>query len=406
MSFNVETQRKKFPSLFNSSDSSSIPIYFDNPAGTQTPQQVIDAVGEYYKTMNSNSGGLFPTSLKNDEMVRRTRNKVAQFLNAPNDDEIVFGPNITSMIFHLSRALAHTLSPGDDIVLTRLDHDANIAPWLRIAEEYKLNIKWVDINSEDCTLNLESFKKALKGKPKIVATTHASNAVGTITPIREIAQMAHSVGALHIVDAGQSAPHIPVNVQDIGCDFLLCSSYKFFGPHLGIMWGRYELLSSLPVYNVRPAQKDPPNRWEVGTLPYELIYGLGATMDYIKETGAGSYERAMEAIREYERSLTTKLISMLQTFPNILVTGILEPRKFDMRVPTVAFVHGEITPHVITEKLAHAGIYVRHGNYCSIEIMNRLGHVKHGMVRVGLTHYNTMEEIYKLELALQTFCSD
>jgi cysteine desulfurase family protein (TIGR01976 family) len=349
-------------------------------------------VSGYFTTMNANSGGTFATSQRSDAMVWATREKLARFLNAPSADEIVIGPNMTTLNFALSRALANTLNPGDEIVLTRMDHDANVSPWLRIAADRGLTVRWVDIREADCTLDLDSLEAALTEKTRLVATVHASNAVGTINPVAQIAQMAHAAGALYVVDAVQSAPHIPIDVQALGCDFLLCSSYKFFGPHAGILWGRYELLSRLPAYKVRPSKDRPPYRWETGTPAFELIAGIGAAVDYIESIGG------MAALRDYETELVAHLLDVLQAAPGVRVFGITDPAAYGARVPTVVFTHDRRTPTQIAEHLAARHIYVWDGNYYALEIMTRLGH--EAMVRVGLAHYNTHEEIERLAAAL------
>jgi cysteine desulfurase family protein (TIGR01976 family) len=385
-------------------------VFFDNPAGTQVPRRVIDAVSHYYLTMNANSGGVFSTSQRTDAMVDDARAKVADFLNAPSPDEVVLGPNMTTLNFSLSRALAKTLKPGDEIVLTRMDHDANVAPWLRIAEDHGLVVRWVDIRTADCTLDMDSLEAALTDRTKVVATVHASNAVGTINPVEQIAQMAHAAGALYVVDAVQSAPHIPIDVQAIGCDFLLCSAYKFFGPHIGVMWGRYDLLSSLPVYKVRPSKDKSPNRWETGTSSYETIAGVGAAMDYLESIGEeyGAAHRAhypqfsgrrqtlkaaMSVLMDYEGELVAHLIDAIQQTPGTTIAGITDPARLGERVPTVVFVKEGHAPEAIAEHLARHNIFVWNGNYYAVEIMDRLGRGEHGMVRVGLAHYNTHAEI-------------
>lgn len=393
MTFDIDTIRAQFPALSQTIDDLT-PVFFDNPAGTQVPNRVINAVTEYFTRMNANSGGVFPTSERSDSLVRSVRAKVARFLNAPRSDEIVFGANMTTLNFALSRALATAFAAGDEIVLTRMDHDANVAPWLRVAAERGMTVKWVDIRQGDCTLDLDTLEAALSSRTKIVATVHASNAVGTINPVGRIAEMAHAAGALHIVDAVQSAPHIPIDVQGIGCDFLLCSAYKFFGPHVGIMWGRYDLLESLPAYKVRPSKDKPPYRWETGTPAFELIAGVGAAVDYIEFAGG------MKKIGEYERELTAHLLEMLLGFPEIHIAGIVDPARLHERVPTVVFTHDRFTAEQVARQLAHQGIYVWDGNYYAVEIMERLGHGEHGMVRVGLAHYNTHAEIDRLEAAL------
>lgn len=413
MTFTAEAIRAQFPAL-NQPDTT---IFFDNPAGTQVPERVIEAVSHYYHTMNANSGGAFATSQRSDAMVRATRERMADFLNAPVADEIVFGPNMTTLNFALSRAIAKTLKPGDEIVLTRMDHDANVAPWLRIAEDYELVVRWTDILAEDCTLDLDSLEAALTDRTKVVATVHASNAVGTINPVAHIAQMAHAAGALYVVDAVQSAPHIPIDVQAIGCDFLLCSAYKFFGPHIGVLWGRYDLLAALPAYKVRPSKDVAPYRWETGTPSFETIAGVGAAVDYLEAVGqaygadyAGQFsgfsgrrltlKTAMAVLSHYERGLVTGLIESLKRVPGVKIAGITDPARYAERVPTVVFTKAGYTPLQIAEALARQNIYVWDGNYYAQEIMERLGHGEHGMVRVGLAHYNTMAEIKQLEAAL------
>ena len=403
---NVDAIRAQFPALNRAVDGGMLPVFFDNPAGTQVPQRVIDAVTHYYTTMNANHGGAFPTSRASDAMVEATRERLATFLNAPSPKEIVIGPNMTTLNFALSRALAQTLQPGDEILLTHMDHDANVSPWLRIAQDRGLVVRWVDILTDDCTLDMNSLEVMLSEKTRIVATVHASNAVGTINPVRAIADMAHAAGAIYVVDAVQSAPHILLDVQAIGCDFLLCSSYKYFGPHAGVMWGRSDLLESLPAYKVRPAADHAPHRWETGTAAFELIAGVGAAIEYLASLGGGQPDRAgieagMAALGAYERDLIAHLIPMLQSIPGIRIYGITDPQRFHERVPTVVFTMEGYTPLEVAAHLAKQHIYVWDGNYYAVEIMNVLGAAEHGMVRVGLAHYNTHDEIDRLESALR-----
>jgi len=394
-SFDFLASRAQFPALNGIAPDGQPPVFFDNPAGTQVPQAVIDAVSGYFTRMNANSGGAFATSQANDQMVRDTRALVAGFLNAPRAEEVVIGANMTTLNFALSRALAQQIGAGDEIVLTRMDHDANVSPWLRVAQDRGAIVKWVDIRESDCTLDLDTLEAALSERTKIVATVHASNAVGTINPVSKIAAMTHAAGALHIVDAVQSAPHVPLDVQALGCDFLLCSSYKFFGPHLGILWGRYDLLAELPAYKVRPSKDKPPYRWETGTPAFELIAGLGAAINYLNALGG------VAAFVPYERELAEHLVAMLQTLPGVTIAGITDINHFADRVPTVVFGHADYTPEQIAQHLAENNIYVWDGNYYAVEIMQRLNK-PNGMVRVGLAHYNTHAEIDRLEAALRT----
>jgi cysteine desulfurase family protein (TIGR01976 family) len=418
MLLDIHAVRSQFPSLHHAVTPGVLPVFFDNPAGTQVPQRVIQAVTHYYTHMNANSGGGFDTSLQTDIMLRQVREWVANFLNAPSPDEIVFGANMTTLNFSLSRALAKTLRAGDEIVLTRMDHDANVEPWRRVAEDYGLVVRWVDIIESDCTLDMSSLEAALTERTKVVATVHASNAVGTINPVRQIADMAHAAGAVYVVDAVQSAPHVPIDVQAIDCDFLLCSAYKFFGPHIGVLWGRYGLLESLPAYKVRPSKNKPPYRWETGTPSFETIAGVGAAIEYLADLGAqygGNYRDGlaatfsggkldlkvgMVALRAYESELVAHLLEVLQAVSGVRIYGITDPARYDERVPTVVFTHDELAPERIAAHMARHHIYVWDGNYYAVEIMERLGHAAQGMVRVGLAHYNTHDEIDRLGHAL------
>lgn len=402
MAFNVQQARVQFPALHQITERGVYPVYFDNPAGTQVPQHVIDAVTRYYTSTNANSGGAFATSQHSDAMVQKVRTQVAAFLNAPSPDEIVFGPNTTTLNFGLSRAIAKTLKPGDEIVLTRMDHDANVSPWLLIARDYDLTVRWVDIDPTDCTLDLNTLEDALTERTKVVATVHASNAVGTINPVRRIADMAKAAGALYVVDAVQSAPHIPVDVQAIGCDFLMCSAYKYFGPHIGVLWGHYELLASLPAYKVRPSRDVPPYRWETGTPSFETIAGVGAALEYLASFNEGVIAPSMmDVLIPYERELVTHLIDVLKNTSGVRIYGITDPARFAERVPTVVFSLDGYTPLQVAEHLAAHDIYVWDGNYYAVEIMERLGYGEHGLVRVGLAHYNTHEEIERFAAAMK-----
>ncbi len=418
MNLDLAAIRSHFPAL-NRREGDRLPIFFDNPGGTQVPESVIQAVGDYWRTMNANSGGAFATSRRSDAMVSETRVKVADFLRAASPKEIVFGANMTTLNFALSRALGATFAPGDELIVTRMDHEGNISPWLRLAADRGLTVKWVEVNTADATLNLDSLEAALSEKTRLVASVHASNAVGTINPVGRIAAMAHAAGALHVVDAVQSAPHVPIDVQAIGCDFLLCSSYKFFGPHAGILWGRHDLLESLPVYKVRPSHDEAPERWETGTPAFELINAIGATMDYLTAMGrdyGGEFQSqfpglggrqlelktAMAAFSAYERELVTHLIEVLRRLPDATIYGITDPARYAERVPTVVFALRGQRAQQVAERLAAEEIYVWSGNYYAVEIVKALGHETDGLVRVGLAHYNTHEEIDRLEAALRT----
>lgn len=408
--FDASAVRMMFPSLNIPAESGNLPVFFDNPGGTQVPQMVIDAVTDVYRRANAIPGGHFATSKRSEVLFNAAHEAMADFFNAQSPNEIVFGMNTTTLNFALSRALGHRLQSGDEIVLTRMDHDANISPWLRLAQDQGLTVKWADIHTEDCTLDLASLEAALSERTRIVATVHASNAVGTINPVSAIADMAHAVGAIYVMDAVQSVPHEPIDVQVIGCDFLLCSSYKFFGPHLGVMYGRYDLLDELPAYQVRPAKPKPPTKWETGVQSFEAINGINGTIQYLEQIGAqygeGEFpeytgrrqllKRAMAATKLYEADLAAYLIEGLQSIPGVQIYGITDSNRMMDRVPTVSFTLEGHLPEHVGQHLADRDIYLWTGDYYAIEIMKRLGHSAHGMVRVGLAHYNTRNEVDRL----------
>ena len=404
MTFDPDELRSHFPSLKSGA------IFFDGPGGTQVPQEVIDAGVDYFITANANLGGAFATSLRSVEIMAEARKAMADFLNARSPDEIVFGPNMTTLTFTLSRALGRTLHAGDEIIVTRLDHDANIAPWVTL-EERGVVIEWVDIDPEDCTLNMSEFDKLLSMRTEIVAVGYASNAVGTINNLKRINDLSHERGAVVFVDAVHYAPHGPIDVQELDCDFLTCSAYKFFGPHVGVLYGKYDLLDKLPAYKVRPAGDKPPDKFETGTQYHEGIAGTVAAINYLTSIGekygvefSSHFESfsgrrlhlktAMAAIQSYERDLFSRLMGGLQELHGIKIYGITDPARFDQRTPTVAFTVEGLSPREISERLACENIYVWDGNYYALEIMERLGLEQHGgAVRVGLCHYNTADEV-------------
>ena len=416
----LSPQRTKFPALQEVDEQGRPYVYFDGPGGTQVPQAVIDAMAEYFRLANANHAGHFITSRRNDQTIDQARAAMADFLNAASSAEIVFGANMTTLTFNLSRALGRTLKPGDEIVVTRLDHDANISPWLAL-EELGVEVKWADFDVETCQLDLEHLTSLLTEKTKLVAVGYASNAVGTINPIGRIAALARNVGALLWVDAVHYAPHGPIDVQTLGCDFLVCSAYKFFGPHVGVLWGRLELLEELQAYKVRPAQATPPHKFETGTLNHEGLAAVTAAIDYLAELGRnnGSYlegtvnlddyegrrkelKQAMNAIAAYERPLFAYMMAEVQKIPGITVYGITNPEEFDQRCPTLAFTRSGFTPAEMAAHLGDQGIFVWDGNYYALAVTERLGlEESGGMVRVGLAHYNTKEEVDRLITALR-----
>lgn len=410
---NPEIVRSHFPSLASNT------IFFDNPGGTQIVQEAIARMLHYYQHNNANHGGTFATSRASDAVVWEARLAMANFLNAARPEEIIFGQNMTSLTLHISRSLARTLQPGDEIVVTRLDHDANIAPWLLIAEDRQCQIRWVDIHPEDCTLVMEEMERVITDRTKLVAVGYSSNAVGTVNDVQRIVQLAHSVGALCFVDAVQHAPHKPIDVQELDCDFLACSAYKFFGPHIGILYAKYALLESLTAYKVRPAGNLPPDKFETGTQSFESIAGVLGTLEYFAELGrtsgaefASQYQerfsgrklelkQCMAAIEAYELVLSKALLAGLTSVPGLRLWGITDPERLSQRVPTFSFSLQGWHPRTVAEKLAKKGFNVWDGNFYALAVLERLGlEEQGGIVRVGAAHYNTLDEVERLIQAL------
>jgi cysteine desulfurase family protein (TIGR01976 family) len=370
-------------------------------------------MSDYLVRSNSNTHGAFLTSRRTDQVIADAHLAAADLLGA-NPEEIVFGPNMTTLTFGISRAIGREIKRGDEIVVTYLDHDADVAPW-RALEEFGAVIKEVDIRVEDCTLDLESFRRQLSPRTKLVAVGYASNAVGTINDVQAIVSEAHRAGAMTFIDAVHYAPHGPIDVRDLDCDFLACSAYKFFGPHVGVLYGKAEHLKRLRPYKVRPASDEIPWRWETGTQNHEGLAGLTAALNYLADLGRrygpdGAAEpapdrkgrrqallNAMCTIKRYERSLAERLISGLLRIPGIEFYGLRDPRRFDARTPTVAIRLGKSHPRAVAEYLGQNGIFVWDGNYYAISVTERLGvEDSGGMVRIGLVHYNTAAEVDRL----------
>jgi len=418
--------RAQFPSLAQTVNGHPA-AFLDGPGGTQVPQRVIDAMSNYLRHDNANTGGAYATSRNTDAMIAEARVAMADFLNCAAD-EIVFGPNMTSLTFMMSRAIGRDLGPGDEILVTRLDHDANVSPWLAL-EEKGVTIRWTEIHQEDCTLDVEDLAAKLNSKTKLVAIGYASNAVGTINPVKEIARLAHSVGALAYVDAVHYAPHGLIDVGDLDCDFLACSTYKFFGPYTGVLFGKREHLQRLRAYKVRPLTDAIPNRWEWGTLNHECIAGITACVDYLADLGsqgnpasrkggekwgtpgeAGSRRSAIvsafELIHRHEHGLMNRLIEGLNEIPQLKLYGITDPSCFGWRCPTLAIrvrnQTADQTPLALASKLGEHGFFTWDGNYYALNLTERLDVEKSGgFLRIGLVHYNTVEEVDRLLAALK-----
>jgi len=403
--------RAQFPSLQLKVNGHAA-AFLDGPAGTQVPKQVIDAVTNYFTGANANTCGAFETSRRNDAILASARQAIADLFNC-DADEVIFGQNMTTITFALSRAIGRELRPGDEIVITQLDHDANVAPW-RALDEKGIVIRQVDIREADCTLDLEDLKHKLTNKTKLVAVGYASNAVGTINPVAEITRLAHAAGALVFIDAVHYAPHGPIDVRALDCAFLACSPYKFFGPHMGTLYGKREHLLRFKPYKVRPAPDTLPDRWETGTQVQELIAGIGAAVDYIAQVGrrsdAGAVDRrnallaAYRVTRQHEMSMLAKLIPGLLAIRGLRFYGITDPQRFNDRCSTVSVRISDYHPTDIARFLGDRGIFTWDGNYYAMNLAERLGvQDKGGFLRIGLVHYNTADEVDRLLAALREF---
>jgi len=401
--------RSQFPALAQSINGQPA-VFLDGPGGTQVPQRVIDAIADYLALNNANTGGAYHTSRNTDRMIAEARSAMADFLNC-DADEIVFGTNMTSLTFAMSRAIGRELGPGDEIVLTLLDHDANFSPW-KALEEKGVTIRTVKFNEDDCTLDMNDLAANIGKHTRLVAVGYASNAVGTINNVAEVVRLARQAGALSYIDAVHYAPHGPIDVRALDCDFLVCSTYKFFGPHMGVLYGKREHLKRLRPYKVRPNTDNIPNCWEWGTLNHECIAGIKACVDYWEELGRrakpevttrrGAILAAHEAIHRHERTLMGKMIAGLLAIRGLKLYGISDPRRFENRCATIVVRIEGHTPLELATKLGERGFFTWDGNYYALNVteqldVERLG----GFLRIGLVHYNTMEEVERLLAALR-----
>jgi cysteine desulfurase family protein (TIGR01976 family) len=398
--FDVEALRGEFPSLRREQNGRPV-AFLDGPGGTQVPQRVIDAITTYLRETNANHGGAFGTSEASDAMVDEAHAAVADFLGATSPDEVKFGYNMSTLTLHMGRSIGATLSPGDEIVVTTLDHEANVSTWEAMAADRGLTVRKVDIRDDDVTLDLEDLESKLSARTKLVAVGYASNAVGTINPVREVVARAHEVGALTYVDAVAFAPHGPIDVQAIDTDFLVCSAYKWFGPHLGALYGKAAVFDLLPAFKVRPAH----DRFETGTAAFESIAGTLAATDYLRDVGRrfgstpGDDRRSelvagMTAIIDYERLLVRRLLDGLSTIRGVTIHGIVEPDRAAERVPTVSISIDRVHPRAAAESMGRDGIYVWDGDFYATGLIERLGKAEAGgVLRLGLVHYNTAAEV-------------
>jgi cysteine desulfurase family protein (TIGR01976 family) len=439
--------RAQFPALAQTVNGHPA-AFLDGPGGTQVPQRVIDAISDYLRHDNANTGGAYATSRHTDAMIAGARAAMADFLHC-GADEVVFGLNMTSLTFAISRAIGRELKPGDEFLVTRLDHDANVSPWLAMAEDLSkqdrgVTVRWAEIHDQDCTLDMADLASKINAKTKLVAVGYASNAVGTINPVKEIVQLAHKAGALAYIDAVHYAPHGLIDVAALDCDFLVCSTYKFFGPHMGVLFGKREHLERLRPYKVRPNTNAIPNCWEWGTLNHECIAGITACVEYIADLGGcaphptktalggapsdvysearlphpsrlskggnheiqpsrrAAIEAAYAAIHEHERALVERALAGLQKIRGAKIYGITDPQRMHERCGTLAVRIEGHTPLELATKLGERGIFTWDGNYYALNLTEHLDVEKSGgFLRIGLVHYNTAEEVDRLLAALR-----
>jgi len=417
MQFDLDSVRSQFPAL-SIADNGVPRIYFDNPAGTQVPASVVHAMSDCLLNKNANLGGYFASSAEAGELVDASRAAMADFLNAPSAEEIIFAQNMTTITLHISRSIGRLFSPGDEIILSQMDHDANVWPWVLMARDLDLKVKWLPFNKQTFEFDLDVVDELLTERTRLLCVGGASNLTGTINDVTAICDKARDAGALTYIDAVQSVPHIATDVQQIACDFLVCSAYKFFGPHQGVLWARREVLERLEPYKVRPAPGEIPGCFETGTQSHEDFAGVAAAVDYfgwIGETMAQDYKdrwshlpgrrqnvhAAMDCLFDYEKSLAEHLITGLVQLDGVTVQGITAAQAMDRRVPTVAFTHHSIAPSAIAESLARQNIFVWSGHNYAVEVAKALGiYETGGAVRIGPVHYNSRDEIDEVLAAL------
>jgi len=400
--------RAQFPALHQSVNGQPA-VFLDGPGGTQVPQCVMDAIGNYLSHDNANTGGAYATSRRTDAMIAGARAAMADFLHC-DADEIIFGQNMTSLTFALSRAIGRELVPGDEIVLTYLDHDANFSPW-KALEERGVTVRVVNFNPADCTLDMNDLASKISTHTRLVAVGYASNAVGTINDVKEIVRLARAAGALTYIDAVHYAPHGPIDVRELDCDFLVCSTYKFFGPHMGVLYGKREHLKRFQPYKVRPLTNEIPFRWEWGTLNHECIAGITACVEYLADLGrrvdrSATTRRpaliaAYKAIQHHEREMTEHLLAGFAKIPGLKLYGVSDPKRLDRRCPTFAVRIEGHSPLELATKLGDRGFFTWDGNYYALNVTEQLDVEKSGgFLRIGLAHYNTMEEVDRFLTAL------
>lgn len=409
MTVNVGEIRAQFPSL-SIEDDGRCRLYLDNPAGTQVPARVANAVADAMLNRCANQKGLFRTSRLVDELIADARLAMADFLNASDTREIIFGQSMTALAYHVARSMGRLFEPGDEIIVSTMDHDANVFPWVTMAREHELVVRWLPFNTETYEFDLDDLATLLSERTRLLCVGGAANLTGSLNDIQSMCAMARDAGAWTFIDAVQSVPHVPTDVQSIGCDMLACSAYKFMGPHQGVLWGRREVLDQLHAYQLRPAPQEIPGNFETGTPSFELMAGTTAAVDYYDWIGGSmardylsSYDAfdgrrqrvhaAMALLFDHEKAIASRLVGGLQSLPGVTVRGVTDPERMHRRVPTVAFTHASLRPEAIARQLADNNVFVWSGHNYAVELVKAIGLQDEGMVRVGPVHYNTLDEI-------------
>jgi cysteine desulfurase family protein (TIGR01976 family) len=399
--YDVEAVRMQFPALAIR-DGDVARVYFDNPAGTQVPQHVIDRTVDCLVRKNANLGGYFKTTADADQLVNDAHQACADFYNAASPEEIVFGQNMTTLTLHFSRCLGKKFKRGDEIVLSRMDHDANVAPWLLLADDLGLVVRWLDFDPETYEFPADALTKVLSSKTKLLAMGMASNCTGTVNDVAAFTREAKAAGALVYLDAVQYAPHYAIDVQALGADIVVSSAYKWFGPHQGVLWGRKSLLQDTFGYKVRPVGEELPGKFETGTLSHEGMAGCLGAIEYLESLGTGANRRARivsawDHMVKYEHGLTQHLIDRLRGVKGLTIRGVTSANAMHRRVPTVSFTIDGVQPEKLAKHFAGENIFVWSGHNYALEPINRMGLMdKGGVLRVGLAHYNTAAEVDQL----------
>lgn len=399
VAFPIDQVRAAFPALATSDDGQRR-IYFDNAAGTQVPQHTIDRITDFFHRYNSNTGVFNSTSVAVDAMVAETIRAAADYLGTDDPGEVIIGANMTTLTYQLSRSLAHRFSPGDEIIISRMEHEGNVTPWLQMAEDNDLTVRWLDFDRTTWRVEPAALEALLNDRTRLLALNYASNLTGGVNDVKALTALAHKAGALVYVDAVQFASHRLIDVVDLGVDFLACSPYKFFGPHLGVVFGRRELLESLHVYKLRCASDDLPYRFSTGTPAFELIAGLMGTLEYFQWlaglVGADGNRRALfsaaySAMGEHEDKLSAQLLEGLNAIPGLQMQGAT---TLEHRVATFSFTHDRYQPSAIARQLSAAGLFCHWGDNYAMEVARALDlDPVEGVVRLGLAHYNTRDEV-------------